>query len=97
MSIKMCKKFAHNKLCSKSDIKRLQVIRQNKGGACGVRRRNMRESRGGGGQGVQPPPPLKLTKIGFISNTGPDLLQNQKATKPSFNVGLSLAPMMFCF
>ena len=40
--------------------------------------------------GVQtppPPPPLKNHKnIGFLSNTGPDSLENQKATKPSFNV-----------
>ena len=29
--------------------------------------------------------------IGFLSNTGPDLLENHKATKPAFNVGPSLA------
>ena len=39
-----------------------------------------------GGQGVQTP--LKNhKKIGFLSNTGPDLLKNHKATKPAFNVG----------
>ena len=29
--------------------------------------------------------------IGFLSNTGPDPLNNQKATKPAFNVGPSSA------
>ena len=29
--------------------------------------------------------------IGFLSNTGPDPLNNHKATKPAFNVGPSLA------
>ena len=28
-----------------------------------------------GGQGVRTPPPLKSQKIGFLSNTGPDLLK----------------------
>ena len=32
-------------------------------------------------------PPLKITKIGFLSNTAPDLLKNHKATKTAFNVG----------
>ena len=36
------------------------------------------------------PPPLK-NHLGFLSNTGPDLLKNQKATKPAFNVGPSSA------
>ena len=39
------------------------------------------------GQGVQTPPPEKSQKIGFLSNTGPDLMKNHKATKPAFNVG----------
>ena len=34
-----------------------------------------------------PDPPEKSQKIGFLSNTGPDLLKNHKATKPAFNVG----------
>ena len=35
-----------------------------------------------------PHSPLKNhKKIGFLSNTGPDLLKNHKATKPAFNVG----------
>ena len=38
-----------------------------------------------------PPPPWKITKIGFLSNTGPDPLKNLKATKPEFNVGPSSA------
>ena len=29
----------------------------------------------------------KNKSIGFLSNTGPDPLKNQKATKPAFNVG----------
>ena len=29
--------------------------------------------------------------IGFLSNTGPEFLENHKATKPAFNVGPSLA------
>ena len=36
-------------------------------------------------------PPWKITKIGFLSNTGPDSLKNHKATKSAFNVGPSLA------
>ena len=45
---------------------------------------------GGGGQGSRPS--LKNHKnIGFLSNTGPDPLKNYKATKPAYNVGLSLA------
>ena len=45
---------------------------------------------GGGGQGVRTP--LKNHKnIGFLSNTGPDPLENHKATKPAFNVGPSTA------
>ena len=40
------------------------------------------------GTGGPDPPPLKNhKKIGFLSNTGPDLLKNHKATKPAFNVG----------
>ena len=39
-----------------------------------------------GEQGVRTPPPLKKLKaVGFLSNTGDDLLQNQKATKLEFN------------
>ena len=34
-----------------------------------------------------PDPPEKSQKIGFLSNTGPDLLKNHKATKQAFNVG----------
>ena len=41
-----------------------------------------------GGMGPDPPPPpLKNHKnIGFLSNTGPDPLNNHKATKPEFHV-----------
>ena len=49
-------------------------------------------SRGGGGgrQVIGTPLPLVNHKaIGFLSNTGPDPLENQKATKPAFNVGPS--------
>ena len=38
-------------------------------------------SRGGGGQAEN------SQNIGILSNTGPDPLQNHKATKPAFNVG----------
>ena len=43
---------------------------------------------GGGGAGSpEPPPPLKNHKtIWFLSNTGPDHLENYKATKPAVNV-----------
>ena len=58
----------------------------------------MGRSRGGGGAGGPDPPPHTHThtqnnhkNIGFLSNTGPDPLKNHKATKPSFNVGPSLA------
>ena len=41
----------------------------------------------GGGAGGRTPTPLKYHKnIGFLSNTGPDPLKNNKATKPAFNV-----------
>ena len=49
-------------------------------------------SRGGGGQGVRTPPPLKNHKNrGFLCNTGPDHPKNHKATKAAFNVGSSSA------
>ena len=36
--------------------------------------------------------PLKNNKnLGFLCNTGPDSLENYKATKPAFNVGPSSA------
>ena len=42
-----------------------------------------------GGQGVQTPPtPLKNHKnIGYLGTTGPDSMENYKATKPAFHVG----------
>ena len=47
----------------------------------------MRGSRGGGGSGL----PLNNHKaIGFLSKTGPDILENHKATKLVFNVGPSI-------
>ena len=43
---------------------------------------------GGGDRGSGPVPSLKITKnIGFLSNTGLDLLKNHKVTEPAFNVG----------
>ena len=46
-----------------------------------------------------PDPPENHKNIGFLINTGPDPLKNYRATKPAFNIGLSLAvstdgPMM---
>ena len=42
---------------------------------------------GGGGGSDPPPPPRKMTKIkGFLSNTGPDPLENYKSFKRAFNV-----------
>ena len=44
-----------------------------------------------GFRGVDPPPPhRKITKIGFLSNTGPDPVKSQ-TTKPAINVGPSSA------
>ena len=43
-----------------------------------------------GGQGTRPPPE-NSQKLGFFSNTGPNLLKNHKATKPAFNDGPLLA------
>ena len=44
------------------------------------------------GGGPDPPPPRKITKIkDFLSNTGPDPLENPKATKPEFNAWPSSA------
>ena len=38
------------------------------------------------------PSPLKIRKnIGFLSNTGPDLLEKHNASKPAFNIGPSSA------
>ena len=42
-----------------------------------------------GGQEVMTP--RKSQNIGFLSNTGPDPLKINKATKPTFNVGPSSA------
>ena len=40
------------------------------------------------GTGCPDPTPLKKSqKLGFLSNTGKDPLNNHKATKPAFNVG----------
>ena len=61
----------------------------------------MRGSRGGD-RGSRPPPEKKKHKnIGFLSNTGPDPLENHKATKPVFIVGPTSAtsetPFKWCF
>ena len=47
----------------------------------------------GGETGVQnpPPPPEKHKTIGFLSNTGPDPLENHNASKPAINVWPSSA------
>ena len=46
-------------------------------------------SRGGTGD-HDPLPPERSQKIGFLSNIGPNLLKNRKATRPEFNVRSSL-------
>ena len=46
-----------------------------------------RIQRGGGGRGSGPPHPEKSQNVGVSSNTGPDPLNNRKATKPAFNIG----------
>ena len=50
----------------------------------------MRGSRGGTGD-PDPHPLENHIKIGFLSNTGPGPLKNNKATKPAFNIGPSSA------
>ena len=41
---------------------------------------------GGGGQRVKTAPHMKKTKkIGFLSNSVPDPMEDHKATKPAFN------------
>ena len=60
-------------------------------GTIGKFHAQIQRGEGGGSRGSRPPPPLKNYKnIGFLSNTGPDPLNNHKATKPAFNVGISL-------
>ena len=58
----------------------------------------MRESRGGTG-GPDPPPPLeKSQKLGVsFSNTGPDCLKNQTATKPEFNWRANVGTLLVVF
>ena len=48
---------------------------------------NARIQRGG----ADPPPPENHKNIGFLSNTGPDHLTNDKAAKPAYNVRPSSA------
>ena len=45
----------------------------------------------GGGEGVHPPPTEKSQKIGFLSNTDTDPLNNHKVAKSAFNAGQSSA------
>ena len=40
----------------------------------------------GGTRGPDPPPPENFQATVFLSNTGPDSLENHKATKSAFNV-----------
>ena len=50
------------------------------------------EGAGAGAGGADHPPPRENHgNIGFLSNTGPEPLENHKATKPAFNVGPPLA------
>ena len=50
-----------------------------------------RIQRGGGGQSDWTTHLKNHKNIGFLSNTGPDPLENHKATKQAFNVGSSSA------
>ena len=43
------------------------------------------------GLGVRTTPLENHKTIGFLNNTGLDFMENHKATKPAFNVGLSAA------
>ena len=53
---------------------------------------HIRGSRGpGSGDSDHTPPPKNHKAIWFLSNTGPDPLENHKATKTAFNVGPSSA------
>ena len=47
------------------------------------------------GTGVQTLPLKNHNTIGFPSNTGPDLQENHKVTKPAFNVGPSYVRQAF--
>ena len=63
----------------------------------------MQGYRRGTGGPDPPPPPEKSRKYRFLSNSSPNPLKNHKATKPTFNVGPSLArqrnaiEMVFCW
>ena len=59
-------------------------------GATNCRATNLSSLLGGYREGNRVPgphPPKKSQKLGFLSNTGQDPLNNHKATKPAFNVG----------
>ena len=47
------------------------------------------DAEGGTGGPDPQPTPWEITAIGFLSNTGPEPLENHKAIKPAFNVGPS--------
>ena len=52
---------------------------------CSAHARIQRRDKGSG-------PPVENNKVmGYFSNTGPDTQEDQKVTKPAFNVGLSSA------
>ena len=53
--------------------------------------RDARSMRGFRGRDWGSRPPGKSQKYSFFSNTGPDPLENHKATEPAFIVGLSSA------
>ena len=82
---------------------RYQIRENSEGsGTCAYAAPTHKPIQRGGGHVVRTP--LKTHKaIGFLSNTGPIPLENHKATKPAFNVGLLSAsqrnvgrPMMAC-
>ena len=46
---------------------------------------------GGGGQGIRIPPLENHKAIGFLNKSGPNPLENYKATKPAFKAGSASA------
>ena len=85
-------KFTHKKISRNGEITLSVASMSDESKSCSCRELIISpcaDPEGGGGQGVQIPPPWKSQNIGFPCNTGPDPLKHYKATKPAFNVGPS--------